>query len=131
MAKYPHHKVYVRLHASPLHGVGVFAIRDIPKGVKLFWGDEQEFVKVKQSVVEELEDVELKRLYTDFCVLKEGVFYCPPNFNDLRVGWYMNHSDTPNVGYDFETDEARTLRHITHGEELTVNYHTFSEDPHA
>jgi hypothetical protein len=32
----PHQGVYVRLRPSKLHGVGVFAIREIPPGTNLF-----------------------------------------------------------------------------------------------
>jgi hypothetical protein len=41
-AELPHSNVFVRLQASPLHGVGVFAIRDIPKGAYVFLGDNEE-----------------------------------------------------------------------------------------
>jgi hypothetical protein len=32
----PHDDVYTRLQCSPIHGVGVFAIRDVPKGTNIF-----------------------------------------------------------------------------------------------
>ena len=35
---YPHCNLYTRLKACA-HGVGVFAIRDIPAGMRLFKGD--------------------------------------------------------------------------------------------
>jgi hypothetical protein len=73
--------------------------------------------------------LELKRLYHDFCVFKNGKLGCPKNFNMLTVGWYLNQSkENPSVlctdDYDFIA-----LRDIKKGEELTVDYSIYSEHP--
>jgi SET domain-containing protein len=105
--------------------VGVFAIRKIRKGTRLFFDDVDEMVWVEQGKVKRLPK-EVRRLYEDFSVLKEGRFGCPRNFNRLTMSWYLNESDRPNVrcveGYDFEA-----LTNIKQGEELTVDYSTYSD----
>lgn len=127
--KLPHDGVYTRLKPSPIHGVGVFAIRDIPKGTNIFGNDENKIIWIDESEIKNI-DSELKRLYDDFCVVKNGKYACPKNFNMLTVGWYLNESkENPNVkctddGYDFIA-----IRDIKQGEELLVDYSTYSENP--
>ena len=67
-------------------------------------------------------------MYDDFCVIKDNgkQYGCPQNFNQLTMAWYMNHSDTPNVEID-ENYDFRASIEIKDGEELTINYKTFSE----
>ncbi len=123
----PHHNVYTRLQPSKIHGVGVFAIRDIPKGVNIFKGDKSEMdTCINKSDVENF-DEEIKKLYVDFCVLKGDKYICPDSFNNLTVGWYLNHSKNPNVRCD-ENYEFFALRDIKKGEELTVDYSTYSDN---
>ena len=45
---YPHCNLYTRLKACA-HGVGVFAIRDIPAGMRLFKGDSGTIVRVPRG----------------------------------------------------------------------------------
>ena len=51
----------------------------------------------------------------------------PRTLNMLSVGWYLNHSERPNVEAD---DDGRffTLRRIRKGEELTADYRTFADE---
>jgi len=123
----PHDKVYTRLGVSNIHGIGVFAITDIKKGTLMFENDTTEMVWIDAKETIGLSD-KLKKFYEDFCVLKDdGTLYgCPPNFNQLTMAWYMNHSDEPNVEID-ENYDFRTSKDIKDGEELTINYKTFSE----
>jgi SET domain len=122
----PHHKVYTRLMASPRAGVGVFAIKMIPKGTYVFEPDDDDLVLVDMSETIVLPS-SIRRLYEDFCVLKNGVYQCPTTFNKLTPSWYLNHSDTPNVRAD-ESLKFLALRDIEEGEELTANYSSYSEN---
>jgi len=125
MAKLPHFSVFVRLKPSRLHGIGVFAIRDIPKETYVFRGDGDEMVWVKASVTKRL-DKEVKKLYRDFCVLRDGNYGCPRNFNLLTPAWYINHSAKPNLAADENLDFYSTRR-IKTGEELTLSYKRHSD----
>jgi len=130
----PHYKVYTRLGSSKIHGIGVIAIRNIPKGTDIFYGDEkQNLVEVKKEEVKKIKDPSTRKLYEDFCIIKSNVYLCPINFNQMTVGWYLNepkNGEKPNVGCDVQRDYIfYALRDIKKGEELTVDYSTFSKRP--
>lgn len=125
---YPHENVYIRLGVSTVQGVGVFAIRDIPKGTNLNQGDD--CGDLKEIPVSEIEclnlPMEILDLYKDFLVMEDGHYYAPKTFNIITPSWYFNHSDTPNVGTD-EGEDFYALRDIKKGEELFANYSTYDE----
>lgn len=127
---FPHEGTCVRIGVSKIHGIGVIAICDIPKGTNIFKGDSVDVIWVSKNELgtQNLQSAHMK-LYTDFCILKDGMYGCPPSFNSLTPGWYINE---PTVGssanvkvndkYDFFAVED-----ICKGDELTVEYSTFSE----
>lgn len=128
--KLPHYNVYTRLMPSKIHGVGVFAIRDIPKNTIIFNEEEaaKEEISVSKEAIKEL-DSEIKKLYEDFCVTENNRYtYCPDSFDLVTVAWYVNHSKNPNVKYGRD-DNFVALRDIKKGEELTADYETYSEEP--
>jgi len=127
MKKLPHEDVFTRLKPSPIHGIGVFAIRRIPKGSCVFGADDAALVWVPKKQIEHL-PAPLKKLYDDFSVIKGNRFGCPTSFNDLTISWYLNHSENPNVAAD-DSFRFYALRGIEEGEELTVNYRTYSDLP--
>jgi SET domain-containing protein len=121
----PHANLYTRLQGSK-RGVGLFALRDIPAGTTLFLGDKGETVRVSPAVVDAIDDDEIKKMYYDFCPLVDGAFVAPADFNQMTMGWYMNHSDSPNVVVR-EGTSCLAGRLIAKGEELTTDYRTYSE----
>jgi len=123
----PHDGVYTRLRKSNTHGIGVFAIRKIRRGTKLFGSDDEGMVWIDEGATNRLSR-EVKKLYSDFAVLKTGRYGCPHSFNRLTPSWYINNSRlSPNVCCD-ETYEFFALRDIEPGEELTVDYLQYSEN---
>ncbi len=124
-----HAGVYVRLQKSDIHGIGVFAIRDIPKGTDIFPDDNSEVVwhKIEDLNLNRLPE-SVRRLYEDFCLIqnKGRLYGCPKNFNLMTVPWYLNHSKKPNVrcdkDYRFFASED-----IPAGTELTVDYETYND----
>lgn len=122
----PHDNVYTRLGPSPVHGVGVFAIRPIPQGTNIFQKDVVKMVWVSKS---ELGDVgpKLKKLYEDFCVVKGNYYGCPVNFNSITPGWYLNNSDDPNVRCTEDFDFI-AIKNINIGDELFARYSDYSEE---
>lgn len=125
----PHIGVYTRIRCSKIHGVGVFAILKIKKGTYIFEGDDAEMVPIKNPNLKKF-PIEIRKLYKDFSVIdKNNTYWCPKNFNVLTVGWYLNASKNPNVACDKKTFNFFALRNIKVGEELTVDYDTYSERP--
>lgn len=121
--------VFCRLATSPIHGIGVFAIRDIPKKIDPMQEHrEVEFIEVPVEEVKNNPDISdaVKKLVVDMCPEEDGVYFAPPfSLNEIGIAWYLNHSDTPNMeekdGYFF------TKREIKAGEELTVDYGTYGK----
>ncbi len=85
----PDAESFTRLKPSPIHGIGVFAIRDIPKGTNIFADDRSEMVWVDGAGIRR-QSGEIRRLYDDFCVQENGKYGCPNGFNNLTVSWYIN-----------------------------------------
>src|SRR5580700_3449828 len=75
----------------PNGGVGVFAVHDIDEGVRLkFHPDQFEFQRLKREAIPED--------FLKYCIAEEDDWYrCPLYFNRMEIGWYINHSYTPNV----------------------------------
>jgi len=124
--KYPHDNVYARIKPSPIHGVGVFAIRDIPKGTDVFRGEIRRFVEVPIREVESA-DPELQKLYEDFCGRNGENYSCPDSFNNLTPSWHLNHSKTEVNSLCDEKGRILTLRDIKKGEELLLDYSKYEE----
>lgn len=123
----PHDGVYARIRRSGTHGVGVFALKNIKKGTKVFGSDNIGMVWIEEKRIARLPK-EVRKLYADFGVLKDGRYGCPPCFNQLTPAWYLNDSKTaPNVRCDANYDFF-ALRDIKAGEELTADYSKYSEN---
>jgi SET domain-containing protein len=129
--------MYTRLEPSPIHGVGVFAIKNIKKGTLVFSGDSDEIRWVDAKDVPKRKH--LREFYDKFAIVKNGKngrprrYGCPRNFHRLTMSWYLNDAregEKPNIrcdeNYDFWTD-----RNIKKGEELTVNSPTSSDHDEA
>jgi hypothetical protein len=125
-------KVYCRLGVSAIHGVGVFAVRKIPKGINPF-ADAAD-TKWKKVPLEDIRDIHpgIMKMIDDFGV-KEGNYIWIPEagFNNLGPSYYLNHSKSPNMAAMGGGDWFITLREIEEGEELTVDYGTYDEEGHA
>ena len=122
----PDEGVYTRLGISKVHGVGLFAIRSIRKGTRLFKDDDDGIIWVDNPDTSRLSQ-DVKRLYADFAIFKGNRYGCPSSFNRLTPAWYINDSrTTPNVRCD-ENYEFFALRDIKRGQELTVDYSQYSD----
>ena len=123
----PHGGLYTRLQPSKIQGVGVFAIKNIKKGTRLFSEDLDEIRWVK---VDDLpKPKQLRRFYDDFAIWKNGRCGCPKHFHRLTMSWYLNDprkGQKPNVECDANY-EFKALLDIKPGEELTVDSHTYSD----
>jgi SET domain-containing protein len=128
----PHRNSYTRLRPSKIHGVGVFAIRKIKKGMSIFPDDDQPIKWVKGKELRNLSP-DVRKLYDDFCIIKKGgkKYGCPRSFNQMTISWYLNEP-LPKRKANVECRDDYMFyaaRDIAIGEELTVDYETYSENP--
>ena len=119
---------YVMIKPSPLHGIGVFAIRDIPKGTKnIFSKGLGDWIKVSKEEVDALPQ-HSKDLIENHCLFDEDFYFIPDyGFKLVDLVIYLNHSETPNVISLNEGEEFEAIRDIANGEELLVDYGTIVE----
>ena len=125
--------IYCRIGISKIAGVGVIAIRDIPKGKNPF----KTLFDHKEKIIE-IEDKELKGVHKNVKKMMKDFFgsekrktydvlYYGLNF--LNISFYLNHSEKPNIDIiensKNEYLEFRTNKVIKKGEELTINYNDY------
>jgi len=119
---------YVMIKPSPLHGIGVFAIKDIPKGTKnIFSKGVGDWIKVSKEEVDALPQ-HSKDLIENHCLFDENFYFIPDyGFKLVDLVIYLNHSETPNVISLNDGEEFEAIRDIANGEELLVDYGTIVE----
>ena len=127
-------RVVARLGKSQ-YGVGVFAFRDIPKGMYPFttpYGKCVPYHTISFSK-KEVSDLDptgnLMSLMVDFFLDSDGNFPIPAlGPNAMDISFYLNHSETPNLGIDNKSCDMTSYfatRDIKAGEELAINYCEF------
>lgn len=115
-------EVYCRLGISPVHGIGVFAIKDIPKGAKPLVS----LIKIKEFSFSKKEinklPTSVKKEVRMFCYYEKDEYLIPSiGLNAMNMAFYMNHSKTPNVKY-LKNNDIVALRKIKANEELFFDY---------
>lgn len=122
--------VWCRLAVTP-HGVGVVAIRPIPKGIDPFancdpFGDVMELPAAELDASDAPR--EAKRLVRDFCALQDGVYFVPDfGIDAIDKSYFLNHSAKPNMVTTDNGEVFVTARRIRKGEELVADYGEYHE----
>lgn len=121
------------LKPSLLGGVGVFATHEIPKGTHLF---NQDF----NIRVLKVKDVPSSLL--QYCIyVSDEECLCPERFDRMEIGWYINHSSTPNIARqsavsnaeavkDIKKRTVHAIQDINAGDEILIDYNTLDEPEH-
>ena len=119
------HDTFIMLKPSPVHGIGVFAIRPIPKGCRtMFSSGIGEWITVPATEVDALPE-HARKLVETYCLYDEHHYFIPDyGFKLMDLALYLNHSDTPNVASVNDGEYFEALRNIAVGEELLVDYGT-------
>lgn len=123
------------LKPSPISGIGVFALHDIPAGTILC---DIEFrlriLKAKGLPLELLQ----------YCIyINDEECKCPDRFDRMEIGWFINHSSTPNIeSKGIVTNEAVNnntyliyapffaIKDIKAGDEILIDYNSLNEPEH-
>ena len=135
LLKHLKNDVYCRIGVSKVHGVGVIAIKDIPKGTIPFATLSKEKEKIITLTKDEIKDIHpnVRAILQDFFGDKKSndydVYAYGPNY--INISFYLNHSDKPNIDVIEDTTNNYlkfiTNRKIKKGEELFINYNKFNE----
>jgi SET domain-containing protein len=115
--------VYVIPRPSSIHGIGIFAVRDIPKGCRnMFSKGNDEWIKVPVAEVEELPEY-AKTLVHTYCTYDTEFYYVEKyGLKKMDIVSFLNHSDKPNLAVIDNGEFFETTRDIKSGEELFLDY---------
>lgn len=113
--QYLNKTVKCTLRPSPIHGIGVFALRDIKKGENLeVYGELVDEYDIPEELFHKLRP-EVRNLILDRWPQPQPFMH--PNA-EVRLISFMNHSERPNSSF------GKAVRDIKAGEEITEDYDT-------
>lgn len=114
---------WVMIQPSGIHGIGVFAVRDIPAGCKEMFSKEMgEWVTVPRNEIDAL-PAYARDMVENYCLYDDENYFVPAKgFKSIDLSLFLNHADTPNIISVNDGAYFETLRAIKKGEELLVDY---------
>jgi SET domain-containing protein len=128
LIKHLENDIYCRIGVSKISGVGVIAIRDIPKGTdpfKTLSKEKEEIIELSKDDIKKV-DTNVKKIIGDFFGNLNTYDVLASGPNNINVSFYMNHSDKPNIDIIEKTNSKYmgfiTNKNIKKGDELTINY---------
>jgi SET domain-containing protein len=122
--------VYCRL-APTEHGVGVIAIRPIPKGTDPFPDIEKGgAIPIPKAEWEAtFMDEAVRKLVENMSVYQNGALMVPDcSLNAIDPSFFLNHSENPNMITRDGGETFIAARDIARGEELTADYTTYNDE---
>ena len=131
-------ETFCKLGVSDISGIGVVAIKDIPKRTEIFKCCNNDGlgmpIEIKESDLEGIDEPVLKYV-KNFLVQSAPNTYPFPfmGFNSINIIFYLNHSDNPNTKFSFSGGlndfiSFVTCEEVKKGEELTQDYNNLSND---
>jgi len=119
--------IWVVLKPSPIEGIGVFALRDIPKGCREMFSKPdpaESWISLSKAEVEALPP-HSKWMVENYCLYDDEQYFVPADgFKKMDLSYFLNHSDTPNTISIDDGDYFETTRDVAEGEELLIDYGT-------
>jgi SET domain-containing protein len=116
---------WVMIRPSPIEGIGVFALQDIPKGCRSMFSqanEQEQWIPVPKAEVENL-PAHAKALIENYCLYDDEHYFVPDyGFKKMDLVNFLNHSDSPNIISINDGEFFETIRHIEKGEELVIDY---------
>lgn len=114
---------YVKVAPSKIHGVGLIAMRDIPKDTVIFYFSYRDFpcIEISKKILQEKIPPEVyEQIIQNWAVTAEGVI-APINVNyEMHFVNFLNHSEEGNIRYENECYIA--TKDIAKGEEILIDY---------
>ncbi len=95
------HHTYVMIRPSPVAGIGVFALRPIPKGCRDIFtppaGGADGYVAVPRHEIDALPE-HARLLVETYCLYDHAHYHLPEDgLKKIDLVHFLNHSKTPNV----------------------------------
>ena len=116
---------WVMIKPSPIDGIGVFALLDIPTGCRSMFskGNEQEqWIPVTKTEVRNL-PAHAKALIENYCLYDADNYFVPDyGFKKMDLVNFLNHANEPNVISINDGEFFEAIRDIKKGEELFIDY---------
>jgi SET domain-containing protein len=114
---------YVMIKPSPVDGIGVFALIDIPKGCRdMFSTGIGNWIEVPRTEIEKL-PAHARTLVETYCLFDNDNYFVPEHgFKVMDLVNFLNHSEEPNIISINDGEFFETIRDIKAGEELLINY---------
>ena len=114
---------YIMIKPSPVHGIGVFAIRDISIGKRgLFSAGIGEWIPISKKEIAQLPKHSIE-LVENYCLYDENNYFVPDyGFKVIDLVNFLNHSETPNIISINDGEDFETIVDIKAGEELLIDY---------
>jgi SET domain len=109
---------------SKIEGVGCFSDIVIRKGelVRVWSPEDSRWIPLGKAHASPQAS-----LIKKFGIRTTGGYWAPLNFLRISVGWYMNHSEDPNLTSDDGDVTYYAVRDIHPGEEVTIDYRRMDE----
>ncbi len=114
---------WICLRPSGIHGTGVFALRNIPKGCdSIFSSVQDEWIYLSYEEVSRLPS-HSQYLIETYCLFDETGYFVPAlGFEKMDLSLYLNHDENPNVASINDGEKFIAIRDILEGEELFIDY---------
>lgn len=116
---------WVTIKPSPIEGIGVFALQDIPQGCRSMFSkatDVEEWIPVPKNEVENL-PAHAKALVENFCLYDDENYFVPEyGFKKMDLVIFLNHSDRPNIISIHDGEFFEAIVDIKQGDELLIDY---------
>ena len=116
---------WVMIRTSPIEGIGVFALQDIPKGCRSMFSkanEQEQWIPITKTEVENL-PAHAKALIENYCLYDEENYFVPNyGFKKMDLVNFLNHSDTPNVISINDGEFFEAITDINQGDELVIDY---------
>ena len=116
---------WVMIKPSPIDGIGVFALLDIPSGCRSMFSkanEQEQWIPVTKTEVENL-PAHAKALIENYCLYDADNYFVPDyGFKKMDLVNFLNHANEPNVISINDGEFFEAIRDIKKGEELFIDY---------